>query len=158
MHTLLLLASLLSMVFAATRNVVSSPYDRSSYRHITLDNKLEVLLVQDPTYSLAQVSLDVNVGSMHEPSEFNGLANLLMHMLFLGSSKYPEEGGFKGFIEVHSGMTNASISAENTAFKFLVRQDCIEEALDRFAQFFISPTFGLNGKNDGKESGIFKND
>ena len=147
---------LLTVVFAATKSVASSPYDKCSYRHITLDNMLEVLLVQDPTYSLAQVSLDVNVGSMHEPSEYNGLAHLLENVLFLGSSKYPEEGGFKRFIEMHSGTTRASTSAQNTNFQFLVGQEYITEALDRFAQFFISPTFGLNEKNYGKESGIMR--
>ena len=156
MHTLLLLASLLSVGFAATKTLMSSPYDKCSYRHITLDNKLEVLLVQDPTYSVAQACLNVNVGSMHEPDEYNGLAHLLEHMLFLGNSKYPEVGGYKGFIGMHSGTTNATTTADNTYYHFSVGEDYIEEALDRFAQFFISPTFGICAKNDEKENGIMR--
>ena len=152
----LLLAALFSAVFAATKNLIPSPFDKCSYRHITLDNKLEVLLVQDPTCQLAQVSLDVNVGSMHEPDEYNGLAHLLEHTHKLGSSKYPVEGNFKGFIGMHSGTANAYTGPENTNFYFTVGQDHIEEALDRFAQFFISPTFGLSGKNDEMESGILR--
>ena len=152
-----LLTTLLSAAFAITKDLITSPYDKCSYRHITLENKLEVLLVHDPGVKQAQVALDVNVGSMHEPNEYNGLAHFLEHMLFLGNSKYPDEGEFMRFIGMNSGTTNAFTDADNTNFHFWVRQEHLEGALDRFAQFFISPTFGKSGKeDDGKESGIMR--
>ena len=150
----LLLVKFLSAVFAATKNFI--PNDGCTYRNFILDNKLEVFLVQEPTLSMVQVSLDVSVGSMHEPDEYNGLAHFLEHILFLGSTKFSEEGGFRRFIGMHSGMANASTGPENTNFYFMVRQNYIEEALDRFSQFFISPTFGRSGKDDGMESGIMR--
>nr|GMD39795.1 insulin-degrading enzyme-like 1, peroxisomal [Ipomoea batatas] len=39
----------------------------------------------------------------------------------------------------HGGSTNAFTSSEHTNYFFDVNTDCFEEALDRFAQFFIKP-------------------
>ncbi|KAL5743842.1 hypothetical protein ACOSQ2_026958 [Xanthoceras sorbifolium] len=39
----------------------------------------------------------------------------------------------------HGGSTNAFTSSEHTNYYFDVNTDCFEEALDRFAQFFIKP-------------------
>ncbi|XP_058072919.1 insulin-degrading enzyme-like 1, peroxisomal isoform X2 [Magnolia sinica] len=42
-------------------------------------------------------------------------------------------------IFLHGGSTNAFTSSEHTNFYFDINTDCFEEALDRFAQFFIKP-------------------
>ncbi|XP_027771957.1 insulin-degrading enzyme-like 1, peroxisomal isoform X4 [Solanum pennellii] len=39
----------------------------------------------------------------------------------------------------HGGSTNAFTSSERTNFYFDINADCFEEALDRFAQFFVKP-------------------
>ncbi|RVW16489.1 Insulin-degrading enzyme-like 1, peroxisomal [Vitis vinifera] len=39
----------------------------------------------------------------------------------------------------HGGSTNAFTSSEHTNYYFDVNSDCFEEALDRFAQFFVKP-------------------
>ncbi|RVX09711.1 Insulin-degrading enzyme-like 1, peroxisomal [Vitis vinifera] len=41
--------------------------------------------------------------------------------------------------EVHGGSTNAFTASEHTNYFFDVNTDCFEEALDRFAQFFVKP-------------------
>ncbi len=62
-------------------------------------------------------------------------------MLFLGSKKYPKEDEYKQYIETHAGQCNAYTSYMDTNYMFEVSNDGIEGALDRFAQFFISPLF-----------------
>ena len=45
----------------------------------------------------------------------------------------------------NGGSTNAYTSSESTNYHFDVNQEHLEGALDRFAQFFISPTISQDG-------------
>ncbi|XP_024035217.1 insulin-degrading enzyme-like 1, peroxisomal isoform X2 [Citrus clementina] len=60
-------------------------------------------------------------------------------MLFYASEKYPVEDSYLKYISEHGGMANAFTSSEHTNYYFDVNPDSFEEALDRFAQFFIKP-------------------
>ena len=64
---------------------VVSPMDDRSYRALTLDNGLQVLLISDPTTQKAAAALDVYVGSGDNPAGRGGLAHFLEHMLFVGA-------------------------------------------------------------------------
>ena len=62
-------------------------------------------------------------------------------MLFLGTEKYPAEDAYSQFLTANGGVRNAYTASENTNYYFTVNSDKLEEALDRFAQFFIGPLF-----------------
>nr|XP_009388449.1 PREDICTED: insulin-degrading enzyme-like 1, peroxisomal isoform X2 [Musa acuminata subsp. malaccensis] len=113
--------------------------DKREYRRIVLPNCLEVLLISDPETDKAAASMNVSVGSFSDPDGLEGLAHFLEHMLFYASKKYPVEDSYSKYITEHGGSTNAYTTSEHTNFHFDVNADCFEEALDRFAQFFISP-------------------
>ena len=115
--------------------------EQRDYRYLTLDNGLKVLLVSDPGADKAGASLDVNVGSRHDPRDYQGLAHFLEHMLFLGTEGYPQAGDYQAFISANGGAHNAFTSVENTNYFFDIRADALEAALDRFAQFFVAPLF-----------------
>jgi secreted Zn-dependent insulinase-like peptidase len=70
-------------------NPVKSPNDARAYRVITLPNKLSVILVSDSNTTTASAAMDVNVGHFSDPEDTPGLAHLLEHMLFLGTSQFP---------------------------------------------------------------------
>lgn len=120
---------------------VQSPNDDKAYRLLTLDNGLEVLLISDPETPKAAAALDVEVGSGDNPADRAGLAHFLEHMLFLGTDKYPDPAEYEEFITEHGGTRNAYTSFDNTNYFFDVGADYLPGALDRFAQFFISPRF-----------------
>jgi insulysin len=120
---------------------VKSPNDDYQYRLLTLDNKMEVLLISDPNTPKAAASLDVLVGSGDNPPSRAGLAHFLEHMLFLGTDKYPNAAEYERFITEHGGSHNAYTSFENTNYFFDINAPDLPVALDRFAQFFIAPRF-----------------
>ena len=68
-------------------------------------------------------------------------------MLFLGTEKYPVEDAYSQFLTSNGGYDNAYTSSENTNYYFSVNSDKLEEALDRFAQFFIGPLFNKDAVN-----------
>ena len=85
--------------------------------------------------------MTVAIGSMNDPSDSFGMAHFLEHMLFLGTEKYPDEGSYQKFISTHDGFTNAYTTDDRTNYHFEIDSNYLEEALDRFSQFFISPLF-----------------
>ena len=59
----------------------------------------------------------------------------------MGSVKYPKENDYNEYLSKHNGDSNAYTGTDNTNYYFDVRPEFLEGALDRFAQFFISPLF-----------------
>lgn len=124
---------------AAPVDIVKSANDHRDYRYLTLANGLRVLLVSDPETDKAAASLVVFRGSYHEPDEYPGLAHFLEHMLFIGTEKYPEVDAYQEFISRHGGSSNAYTAGDHTNYFFDVQPEQFRPAMDRFAQFFISP-------------------
>ncbi|GAV77761.1 Peptidase_M16 domain-containing protein, partial [Cephalotus follicularis] len=119
--------------------IVKPRTDKREYRRIVLTNSLAILLISDPDTDKCAASMDVSVGSFSDPVGLEGLAHFLEHMLFYASEKYPLEDTYSKYIIEHGGSTNAFTASDHTNYYFDVNTDSFEEALDRFAQFFIKP-------------------
>ena len=68
-------------------------------------------------------------------------------MLFRGTQKYPAEDAYSQFLTANGGVRMHMTDSENTNYYFSVNSDKLEEALDRFAQFFIGPLFNEDALN-----------
>jgi len=88
--------------------------------------------------------MTVHSGHFQDPDARPGLAHFHEHMLFLGNAKYPREDEYNRFLSEHGGASNAFTMAEYTTYHLKVAEPHLHGALDRFAQFFISPSFDLN--------------
>ncbi|XP_024375007.1 insulin-degrading enzyme-like 1, peroxisomal isoform X1 [Physcomitrium patens] len=121
------------------RTILKPRNDDRTYKQVVLSNGLQVLLVSDPDTDKAAAAMDIHVGSYSDPEGLQGLAHFLEHMLFYASVKYPKEGMYKKFLSEHGGYANAYTGHQHTNYHFDVNAGHLEEALDRFAQFFICP-------------------
>ncbi|WP_435277033.1 insulinase family protein [Psychrobium sp. nBUS_13] len=129
--------------------LITSSNDTKTYRHITLDNGLDALLICDPKTLTSATSLAVNVGHFNDPKDREGLAHLLEHMMFLGTDKYPDPNEYQTYIKQHGGEHNAWTGSEFTNFYFSIDNAHFTNALDRFSDFFIAPK--LSGELIAKE-------
>jgi len=118
-----------------------SPNDDRKYRVFELPNKLKVFLIHDAESDKAAAALNVNIGAIHDPDEFPGLAHFCEHMLFLGTEKYPVENEYGKYLSQHGGWSNAFTDSHDTNYHFEVGWKFLDGALDRFAQFFHKPLF-----------------
>lgn len=125
-------------------SIQKSPNDDRQYAAIRLSNNLQVVLVSDPSLENSAASLAVGVGSAQDPIEHQGLAHYLEHMLFLGTKKFPEPDGFMKFTQANGGMTNAFTAFDTTNYLFQVNAGRYDEALNRFSDYFKSPTFDVH--------------
>ncbi|KAL1510015.1 hypothetical protein ABEB36_004673 [Hypothenemus hampei] len=122
-------------------NITKSKEDKRLYRGLELVNGMKVLLVSDPSTDKSAAAMDVNVGFLSDPKEVKGLAHFCEHMLFLGTEKYPNENDYNKFLQEHGGTSNATTYMDHTMYYFDIVPEHLKGALDRFAQFFISPLF-----------------
>ena len=135
----------------AQTDIIKSVIDTRSYASIVLENKLEVLLVSDPTIEKSAAALSVAAGSFQEPKGFGGLAHYLEHMLFLGTKSYPTVGEYNEFITRNGGSQNAYTQLDHTNYMIAVNNDQYDEALKRFSGFFyeslLDETYAEKEKN-----------
>ncbi len=96
--------------------------DDREYEIIRLENGLEVLLVSDSHTDKAAAALDVHIGNLCDPSDAQGLAHFLEHLLFMvwiqltqGTEKYPIENEYSQFLSIHSGHSNAFTAGDHTS-------------------------------------------
>eukprot|EP00927_Polykrikos_kofoidii_P083673 TRINITY_DN8626_c0_g1_i1.p1 TRINITY_DN8626_c0_g1~~TRINITY_DN8626_c0_g1_i1.p1 ORF type:complete len:1027 (+),score=185.24 TRINITY_DN8626_c0_g1_i1:79-3159(+) len=115
--------------------------DKREFDYFTLANGLRVLAVHDPEAKKAGFAVAVSAGSFLDPPELPGLAHFCEHLLFLGTEKYTDEASFDEFLSKHDGSNNAFTAQEKTVYFNEVSDAGLDEGLDRFAQFFISPLF-----------------
>ncbi|KAM9924853.1 hypothetical protein OXX59_004253 [Metschnikowia pulcherrima] len=136
-------------VLAENAAIEKPVLDDRKYRMLKLtQNDLHVLIISDPATDKSGAALDVNVGSFADKKYgVPGLAHFCEHLLFMGTQKYPEENEYASFLAQNSGHSNAYTAAEHTNYYFEVGASHLKGALDRFAQFFISPLFSTSCKD-----------
>lgn len=64
---------------------------------------------------------------------------ILEHMIFRGSEKYPGGNDFGQFTRKAGGSAYAETDFGETSFEFEVHDEYLDETLDRFSQFFKAP-------------------
>ncbi|XP_020276491.1 nardilysin-like isoform X4 [Asparagus officinalis] len=87
----------------------------------------------------AAAAMCVGMGSFSDPSNAQGLAHFLEHMLFMGSSDFPDENEYDSYLSKHGGSSNAYTETEHTCYHFEVNREYLKGALKRFSRFFVSP-------------------
>jgi len=124
-----------------SNKTMKHPLDKSEVRTLVLNNELKVYLLSDPNFNMSAASVAVQVGSLDNPGDRQGLAHFLEHMLFLGTEKYPDVDEYSTYLRTNGGYSNAYTSSDLTNYQFQVLPDAFEGAIDRFSQFFTSPLF-----------------
>jgi len=101
---------------------------------------------------MASVSLAVNVGCLNDPSHRQGLAHFLEHMIFMGSSKYPDENAFANHIAAHGGYSNAYTELEYTNYQFRIDFKGLILALDMLCWLLKEPLLSKDSQQREIES------
>ncbi len=106
----------------------------------TLDNGLRVATETMATVQTASVGVWVDVGARHERPEINGVAHMLEHMAFKGTTRRSARV-IAEQIENVGGQLNAYTSRENTAYYARVLAADLPLAVDILADILQHSTF-----------------
>src|SRR5512133_3228410 len=96
--------------FVGNRDTRKSPMPE--YYRDCFDNGLRLMTVEMPHLHSAEMLCYVGVGSRHEEETDAGISHFLEHMLFRGTSDYPDSLSLEQAFEALGGMVNASTDAE----------------------------------------------
>lgn len=105
----------LSIICFAALLAVSAQENRIEFEEYDLDNGLHVILHQDNTTPIVNVSVLYHVGSKNEPEGRTGFAHFFEHLMFEGSPNIPR-GQFFKIIESAGGQLNANTSNDRTFY------------------------------------------
>ncbi|SME94585.1 Predicted Zn-dependent peptidase [Tistlia consotensis] len=106
----------------------------------TLPNGLTVASDRMDTVESASIGVWVGVGTRHEPAEANGVAHLLEHMAFKGTSNRSAQA-IAEEIEAVGGHLNAYTGRETTAYYAKVLADDLPLALDILSDILQRSTY-----------------
>lgn len=99
------------------------------FEKYTLDNGLEVILIQDQSVPLVAVSVWYHVGSGLESPGKSGFAHLFEHMLFQGSKHVGEDRHFDILQQIGASAINGTTNPDRTNYFEVVPSNQLETAL-----------------------------
>jgi len=85
------------------------------FEEYDLDNGLHVILHEDHSTPIVNVSVMYHVGSKNEDPQLTGFAHLFEHLMFEGS-KNIERGKYSEYVEKAGGTLNANTSSDRTFY------------------------------------------
>ena len=100
--------------------IITSDNETREFSGEKLDNGIKFVNITDEKIEKSYLIVSVNIGSLADPVEFQGMAHFLEHMLFLGSKKYPNESYFDEFLSKNGGYSNAYTDTYQTVYYFQV--------------------------------------
>ena len=115
-------AALLSVVAVAGAPVHAGVFNPETF---TLDNGLQVVVVENPRAPIVVHTVWYRVGAADEPPGKSGIAHFLEHLMFKGTPTVPS-GQFSKIVAANGGSDNAFTSQDYTAYVQRVASDKLE--------------------------------
>ena len=132
-------AALISLAFTIFAH---SALADENVSHFTLDNGMEVVVIEDHRAPVVQQMVWYKAGSADEPKGSSGVAHFLEHLLFKATDKM-EAGEFSATVARNGGRGNAFTSYDYTAYFQRVAADRLELMMqmesDRMKNIRITP-------------------
>jgi zinc protease len=142
------LLALITSVSAASVALAAKADDMVSY--FTLDNGMEVVVVEDHRAPVVQHMVWYRAGSADEPLGQSGVAHYLEHLLFKGTETM-EPGEFSSVVAANGGRDNAFTSWDYTAYFQRVAADrlglMMKMEADRMKNLVLTETDIFNERN-----------
>jgi zinc protease len=107
----------------------AAPDPKVPFEKLTLDNGLEVILIQDSHTPIVFVSVWYHVGSGDETPGKSGFAHLFEHMMFQGTKNTGEDKHFEILKAIGSSNVNGTTNTDRTNYFEQVPSNQLETAL-----------------------------
>jgi zinc protease len=139
---MLRLPALAALMTFALPAMSAKAAENEAVTHFTLDNGMEVVVVEDHRAPVVQQMVWYRAGSADEPRGASGVAHFLEHLLFKATDKM-EAGEFSATVAANGGQDNAFTSYDYTAYYQRVAADRLELMMqmesDRMRNIRITP-------------------
>ena len=107
----------------------------------TLDNGLDVIVINNPAVPLVTVEIDVKNGAYTESPEYDGLSHLYEHMFFKANSKIPNQEAYMERLRELGAIWNGTTSEERVNYFITAPVDSLKECVQFMYDAVTSPLF-----------------
>lgn len=123
--------------------------DKRQLLGLNLNNGIKIVLVSDPDMKISSCSVGVNAGYLHD--KFEGTAHFLEHLLFMGSSKFPEQNTYHSYVQTCGGVDNAYTGDNITCYFLELETEFMEKGVEMLSWFFREPLLDMKHINSERE-------
>lgn len=113
----------------------------SNFYLSTLDNGLQLLIIEDSSVPLVTIELAVHNGSFTETPDFNGLSHLYEHMFFKANEDLPNQEAFLDRVHELGIVFNGTTGTERVNYYFTMGSQKLSEGLDFMHSAITGPLF-----------------
>ncbi|MBP9820500.1 insulinase family protein [Candidatus Woesebacteria bacterium] len=124
----------------------------NTFKKIILANGLQVLVVPVPATESVTTMVLANTGSRYEQPREHGIAHFLEHMVFKGTTLYPDSQALASTIDAIGADFNAFTSKEYTGYYVKSASRHIEIALEVISDMLLQPL--LKEEDLEREKGV----
>ena len=107
----------------------------------TLDNGLEVVVVENHGVPLATIEIDVRNGSFTQTPEYAGLAHMYEHMFFKANARYPNDEAFLDRTAELGAVFNGRTEEESVSYYLTLPSDSVDGGMQFMADALRTPLF-----------------
>lgn len=107
----------------------------------TLDNGLEIIVIEDHSLPLVTIEVAVRNGAFTEPPAFNGLSHLYEHMFFKGNQDLPSQEEYMSRVRELGIIFNGTTSDERVNYFFTMGSAQAEEGVAFMSHAIRTPLF-----------------
>ncbi len=133
----------------------------------TLDNGMDVIVIDNPVVPLVTIEFDVKNGAFTEAPEYDGLSHLYEHMFFKANGEIPSQEKYMERIRELGAVWNGTTSAERVNYFITLPKDSLVPGLEFMYNAITSPLFNeeelvkerkvVTGEYDRNEANPFFN-
>jgi zinc protease len=121
------------------------------WTRFTLDNGLEVLVVENHLTPIVTIEIAVKNGSFTESPEYNDLSHLYEHMFFTSNARDTTEDDFLNRVDNLGIVYNGETHEEQVEYYFTLPKENLDSGLDFMAWAITSPLFKADELHKQKE-------
>src|SRR3954452_12999202 len=120
-----------------------NPLKKAPYRvfRSLLPSGLRIVTIETPYLHTANLCLYVRAGSRYETDASNGLSHFVEHMLFRGSSRYPDSFALNLAIEEIGGTLYAETGRDYSLYQIPLQPSELGRGLAIMGDLFSTPAF-----------------
>lgn len=107
----------------------------------TLDNGLDVIVIENHAVPLVTVEIDVKNGAYTESPEFDGLSHLYEHMFFKANREIPSQERYMERVNELGAVWNGSTSTERVNYYITLGVDSLEAGMQFMEDAIRYPLF-----------------
>lgn len=114
---------------------------RLDFPRATLENGLEVIVIEDHTVPLVTIEVAVHNGAYAEPPAYNGLSHFYEHMFFKANAVIPSQERYLERLRELGALWNGTTSTERVNYYFTLHKDNLEPGMVFMRDALLTPLF-----------------